>query len=107
MIFFFPLECTDIQAVSDNRMLLPTANISLSSGLGSSFDNISDNWCAFGSPVNPVPHFNLFFTQPVNLLYFTTNGDDIRNFSFAYENHSGDIIAYSNVDSLRVSKFNN
>ena len=94
----------DTQAVSDNRTLLPTANIFLSSFLSGNYWDISTNWCGISS--NPPPSFSLAFTQPVHLLYFTANGDDydyIRSFSFAYENQTGDIIAYSNVEGLQVS----
>ncbi|XP_065898710.1 uncharacterized protein [Dysidea avara] len=94
-------ECTDIQAVSDNRTLLPTANVSLSSALNN-YRDISTNWC--GSSFDQSPRFYLSFTQPVHLLYVTANGDGvdyIRSFFFVYENQTGDMIRYSNVDGLQ------
>ena len=69
--------------------------------------DISDIWCARSS--DPSPNVTLNFTEPLYLLYAVVRGYGssyyVTNFSFVYENLSGERITYMNVNGTSVRHF--
>ena len=64
-------------------------------------DSISTGWCATDSS----SYFIANFAEPVHLLYAMASGYSIyylTDFSYFYENRSGEMIPYINVDGERV-----
>ena len=90
----------NIRAVSDDINLLPTGSIMYSSLLPPLVN------ASLGSGIrehNGSSYVILHFTQPVYLLYVTVIGFGITfNFSFMYENLSGECVTYMTVDGASV-----
>ena len=97
----YSVECSQVRAVSNNITLLPPDDIVFSSYLA--FMDISLGWCASSSDSSRT--VTLPFTEPLYLLYATVRGhgyDYVSEFSFMYENSSGDHVTYMTADRMMV-----
>lgn len=104
-VYYLILECPEINNLSDNRTLLPDANVYESttySAIVGTRDDVREAWCASG--VDNTPTVILTFTQPLYIMYATTRGVSIywlREYSYFTVGSTGRAL-YSDVDGTSV-----
>ena len=99
-------ECPKVVNLSDNRTLLPDANVhesSTYSAIVDTEDDVREAWCAQG--VDNQPRVVLTFMQPLYITYAVTRGVSIywlREYSYIITVGSSGRLIYSDVDGTSV-----
>ena len=96
------VECPVVNNLGDDRALLPDSNIDVSTNYGSIASyrlDVREVWCA--SRRDNTPTITLTFTESLCIVYATTRGTRIRDYSYYFVNSYGRLL-YSNVDGRSV-----